>query len=752
MNKINFDFENCFGIAKFNETIEFGNNNAAMIYAPNGTMKTSFAKTLNVLSQQTEKVEDRKGKQKKNVESICDRLQKKLPVKTIVTLEDGSLIKPENIFVANPDDITFDATDSVTTFLASTALKDMYDNTIKVINGAKNNFIKQYKKVSRSTDCETELVSTFSNIDNPNIYDIIDILKQELDRSAHPMYPIQFNDIFDKKGIVRDFIEKNMEQLELFVDRYNELLEKSQFFHVSKDGTTFGTYQAKILCNGLKDDSFFKVEHKLQLQDNTSINSYSELNNKISEEIQQIENDENLQVVFTSILEKLDGNAELRAFKDCIKNNMNILGELKDYDNLKKKVLLGYFSDVDTNRLFEELYELYYSNKNELMEIIKEAQTEKPRWKNIVDLFNARFHVPFEVKIDNQEDIILRQQAPKLTFLYHNHTGESIKQSKDEIITILSKGELRAFFILQMLFEIEARKDRKDKSLIVLDDISDSFDYQNKFAIIEYINDISNNNDKFKIILLTHNFDFYRNATQRLRINKTYMATKEVDGKIILHQGLYIMNTPLKQEIRNTNRREFISMIPFTRNIVEYIEGTNFDNGFGKENNDYMTLTNCLHLKDKTMNLTDRDIDNIIRRHIKNPNYKYTVSGDKIINIIYDEAQQIANNVRQEELQIENKVVLSIAIRLKSEIYMKNKLLKNGETEESLKCGKDQTLKWIDIMRKKYPNDDNIKVLERVNMMTPECIHINSFMFEPLIDMSIRHLVELYKEVETTLK
>lgn len=31
--------------------------------------------------------------------------------------------------------------------------------------------------------------------------------------------------------------------------------------------------------------------------------------------------------------------------------------------------------------------------------------------------------------------------------------------------------------------------------------------------------------------------------------------------------------------------------------------------------------------------------------------------------------------------------------------------------------------------------------------MTPECIHINSFMYEPLIDMSIRHLVKLYEDV-----
>ena len=31
--------------------------------------------------------------------------------------------------------------------------------------------------------------------------------------------------------------------------------------------------------------------------------------------------------------------------------------------------------------------------------------------------------------------------------------------------------------------------------------------------------------------------------------------------------------------------------------------------------------------------------------------------------------------------------------------------------------------------------------------MTPENIHINAFMYEPLIDMSINHLVKLYNDI-----
>ncbi len=738
MKTIHFDFEHCFGISKFEATIDFDRCNAIMIYAPNGTMKTSFAKTLQLLS--TKPTIGKNPKRSEIKESICDRLYKSLPTKSEITIEDGSKLNTESILVVNPDDGRYDATESVTSFLASTELKERYDNVIKKINRAKDLFIRQYKKVSQSSDCEEELVSCFSTSVNPSIYDILDILKKEIDTTHYPLYSIRFNDIFDKTGIVKDFLNKHTLHLSLFVNRYRALLSQSVFFHVSDDGkSTFGTYQAKILSNGLKDDSFFKVNHKLQLQDNSSISSRSELDKKIADEINTIETDTELQTIFKGILEQLDGNKVLRTFKNCISDNITILEVLINYECFRKKMLLGYLSDGETRSAFNELYTLYSSNKEELIQIIHDAQAEQTRWKNIIELFNARFYVPFGIKIDNQEDIILRQQTPKLTFVYNTLTGASIEQSRDELLDILSNGEKRAFFILQMLFEIEARKDSEYETLVVLDDISDSFDYQNKFAIIEYINDISNNsNNYFKVILLTHNFDFYRNATQRLHIKKCFMATKEPNGSITLSPGQYVLHIPFETEIKDVNTSNFICMIPFVRNIIEYTEGN--------ESTDYMTLTKCLHLMDATMILIDTEIDNVIRRHIKKPQYNYTPTDKKLIDIIFEEAKSIIQNITDDH-HIENKVVLSIAIRLKAETYMKTQLLAIGETEESLKSSKSQTTKWIRKMNEKYPDLPNLKILERVNMMTPECIHLNRFMFEPLIDMSIRHLSQLYKDV-----
>jgi len=42
---------------------------------------------------------------------------------------------------------------------------------------------------------------------------------------------------------------------------------------------------------------------------------------------------------------------------------------------------------------------------------------------------------------------------------------------------------------------------------------------------------------------------------------------------------------------------------------------------------------------------------------------------------------------------------------------------------------------------------DELKILESVNIMTPENIHLNSFMYEPILDMGLNELKDLYTKV-----
>ena len=60
----------------------------------------------------------------------------------------------------------------------------------------------------------------------------------------------------------------------------------------------------------------------------------------------------------------------------------------------------------------------------------------------------------------------------------------------------------------------------------------------------------------------------------------------------------------------------------------------------------------------------------------------------------------------------------------------------------------NQTTRLLKEYRQLFPADKvAIGVLQRVALMTPENIHLNSFMYEPILDMSDDHLRKLYVDV-----
>ena len=51
-------------------------------------------------------------------------------------------------------------------------------------------------------------------------------------------------------------------------------------------------------------------------------------------------------------------------------------------------------------------------------------------------------------------------------------------------------------------------------------------------------------------------------------------------------------------------------------------------------------------------------------------------------------------------------------------------------------------------MAKHYLTAEEIETIEEVNLVTPESIHLNAFMYEPLIDVSIWNLKDLYRRAK----
>lgn len=148
-----------------------------------------------------------------------------------------------------------------------------------------------------------------------------------------------------------------------------------------------------------------------------------------------------------------------------------------------------------------------------------------------------------------------------------------------------------------------------------------------------------------------------------------------------------------------------------------------------------------------TDTITDTDVCGIISGFSGRP-FRYQPTGELMKDIIFREADAIEAAGDQHEVYIEKKIALSVAIRLKADMFLETELLSAGLRREQFQTSKNQTIKWIEEYKKLNPPTDKKKIMEKVNMMTPEFIHLNSFMYEPLIDMSMWHLIKLYGEVK----
>lgn len=719
MKQLNIDFENCFGIGKLKHQFDFKKSNTYLIYAPNGTMKTSFAKTFDLISKDDPKNQP------------CDQVYKSRISKYEI-LNGGSEIAPDDILVINAEDNDFDASNKISSFLARKELKKEYDNIYQELNELKVEFIKKLKAISQSNDCETEFINTFSEEENSNFFEVLSYQISNL-KEKYEKYSFRYNDIFDKKGNVKKFLNKNENILDQYINNYKSIISKSKFFKESAYNT-FGTYQANTIIKSIDDNSFFEAGHRFILEDGTKITNVENLRVLVEEEIEKILNDDKLKKSFDKVDKAIGSNLELRTFKKVIEKDNLILLKLKDYEKFKQEIWINYLSEIKKEA--ERLLFHYSGKKNRIEEIVNESKKEFDVWHKIIETFNNRFTVPFKVNIINQEDIILKEETANLNFDYSDRAEEPVKRNRENLLTILSKGEQRAYFVLHFLFEIESRKLNPNMNLLIFDDVADSFDYKNKFAIIEYIKEI-HEQDHFKIIILTHNFDFYRTIASRLYLDRDviYMTTKNIQNEIAFHQGQYI-NDVFSYFIRNYNDpKVFISLIAFVRNLIEYSES--------KSSADYLTLTSCLHRKNETDELEVNQIFEIFKTRLIRLKDKIIDFGDKnLIDFILETADTISDE-NANEIALENKICLAIAIRLQAEKYLIDSL---PDTDLS-KIKKNQTQVLFREYCSKYPDSVAILTLDKVNLMTPENIHINAFMFEPLIDMSINHLKLLYLEV-----
>jgi len=722
MKKLSVKFKNCYGIQSLEHDFDFGNgqpgNKAFAVYAPNGLMKTSFTKTFEKLASGNTAQEERYNRPS-----------------TSETWIDGMPTPKETIYVLKSDIDIQEDSPAITDILVNPENKSRYDAILVDIDKQKIKLIAALQKASGVPKKDIEK-TLFDDIGHNEFPDCISNLMAR--KVAGELAHLNYSILFDPKAIdvlkSTEFVSNAKE----FNTRYQELF--SQEGSIYQKGV-FNPAKAETSFSTLDKQGFFNGGHRLQMRGEATAIGKAELDELLKKIHARIDDDASLKKIRSSLAK----NAQTQALSDLIENlPTSQIDEL--LENLRPERQADFRRDlwahhVQNSSDATNFIELHDQTKDEIKTIEMAAAQAAPKWTEAVALFNDRFvDMPFSLSVANQAQAALGKEKAKLKFTFKD--GDDIVEWSRSEIKTLSQGEKRALYLLNFIFEVEARSLFSQKTLFIIDDIADSFDYKNKHAIVQYLEDLDSNPNFFQIIL-THNFDFFRTlANNFVHRDRCLMANRH-SAHVSLSKADGINNYfigILKKKVHE-NPRVMCATIPFTRNLIEYTNG--------EDCQDYLKLTCLLHWKEGTDAITDTDYFEIYNRLFTT---KHVGQNKPIKDLLREQAILISNETNHAGLNLEDKVLLSMAIRMRSEEFLIHKIRELTQNPAYWCESKKQFGALMKEYTKLEPASAALRTLEKVSITVSSNIHLNSFMYEPILDLTIDHLIRLYKEVDGLLE
>lgn len=742
--QIQFNLENCYGIKKLNASLNFSQaKKVHIIYASNGTMKTSFSKTIKDLQ------EEEASKDQINPDAITIR---KIQFSTEETQRPTKDIDKKQVYVMLSIDQCSElkSEDQVANILLHEENKKRYDEIYSKISTAEDEFFKSIYKTAKigkgnQKKVKDELLEVL-RIEQKELLDKLLELKNEIDNLPKTSIyaEIDYFCLFNDKALNIISQDSNIKvALDNYFTRFDSLINNSSIY---KKGL-FDFNNAENLKKQFKEEKFFKAEHSInfQLRDKQEkkINTDDELDSFLKEQLAELYKDELLNKSFNELNKALNKSEETRNLKAIIEKQREFIPELNNINEFKRKTWLAYIKKCENE--YHNLITIWQENKELIESLLEEASGQTNRWEEVINVFNKRFSVPFRYEIANIADSVLGRETPRLKLCYTDGSNRKVLENNQEK-TILSTGEQRALYILHLIFEVESRKKNKEETIFFFDDIADSFDYKNKYAIIEYLDEILSE-PNFYGFILTHNFDFFRTLKSRLGDKSICSIASKNDTEIKIEQAKESKHlNPFKnlkenlfKETANADEEalNLITLIPFTRNLIEYLNSSTCDH--------FQTLTSLLHIKTETRNVKFSDLIEIYKNTFTDKSVE--LRNSKLLNeCVYEKIKNSAEKISQENhnvIDIKPKLILSIATRLLAEEFMQLSLLGDNNHNEN------QTRSLYNKYKETFPEKTSeINILKQVLLIIPENIHLNSFMYEPILDTDICELKSLYKNIK----
>ncbi len=693
--------ENAFGIKSLHLNLE---NDKKMyqelIYSKNGSFKTSFSNTLYNLSNGT-------------LENVFDRLTDEKAILDISILENGKEIKNfDNRFVVFSREIYEQHSKLLSDYSSELETLTIDKKNSEYINELLTEETIEIKlqidNYLKGTGLNFEiLLDMFSNLEDGYLDRIIQLLNTIINHEAQDISEINIKKIYQKAYDIVDqseFQSKISNYIQVLENKINAQLFDKNFNENNCLQFINNVDKAKYLSETksrglfLKDKVYYDID---------------EVKKIFEEEIKKISKDPEI-IEQSKEITKLMGTAKESEFlKESIQKNPLLVKQLSAG---RKNILLSYLksSSIDYNYWLEVVKKA----KKELNNVLKIAQDKQTNFERAIEIYKNRFHPIFDIKIVNKAESMLGIKTPTITF-YHNRYCE-IPVSETKLSQILSSGEKTTLNILKFIVEYENCK--KYHPFIILDDIVETFDYSNRYAFMEYINDLVNLD--VPTIVMTHNFEFYRTVSKRIPKLRKSVASANSNGVVDIQTNNRI-NKNMENVLKCSNIYDFFCAIPYLREIKTILL------------EDTKTLDSCLHYKENTSKLQIKDI---LLQFPSNAIKSLKIDEN---DIYMEKLFEIADNLSGfDDFDIVKKTILSLSCRLLIErkIIANNfNLLTNINT--------NQTAQLLDLYGEKlFPNVK--KYLEAVQLSTPEFIHANAFMYEPLIDINGKYLFELYNQIK----
>lgn len=690
-------------------------NGNTIIYAPNGVMKSSLADGLESISK-NQKPNDVYYGQICEFELDLDgtiisdsspNTEFPLLVFSEKTNYNDILVDPNIFRIVLDDKLKAKFSDCMK------SAKDILDN---VTNAVSSSVIYEKKITSRSISIlrnvyggtnDVQTLLNIEKIDNPLIAELSGV---------------SYLDIINKdtEDMIKDpgFTIKIMDYLSIINRQMNEVIFNNGF----------GINELQIVNEALNKNFFYSAGHKVLIGSKEYV--FEDIQSLIDTSIIEIYSSSESKSKFDEIKKALTKNKATKTLSAILEKEPRLLTQLNNLEEFKK----GFIWERIKNSLvdFDNDCAILEGIKEQIADIQKEAKSSSSIWQKALETYNARFmNKSFTIEIANKTNAILGIDLPLFVQSIH---GTNIN-TNPEIQKRMSTGERRALTILNFIFKIELLENIGKPYLLVLDDIVDSFDYKNKFALIEYLSDLASNKN-IQLLILTHNFDFYRSC--RISLNDSLVSkvlAYNYDGDVTLfdNKSKHFIGFGYFFDWKNRGTDIAIySLIPFIRNMV-HLE-------LGSSSPEYLLITSFLHYNRNLEVSNIGLLDPLFTKYgIKlSPTYKSKVFLDMLIEI----AKPLLVKKKIDETKLESKIILGYLIRILSDKFMIDKYFNIHKNDPVFSDDLGYSKKLFDEVKENFTDPEKTVILSSFTV-APSFIHVNSFMYEPLVDVGSDKMLEL---------